>query len=490
MAEERTSVLSYAVRGRVVAKYSGQLMLVLALLSLGPLGVALFKNNWALTWRYLLLCGSLFLTGSLLARLSVPERIQVNEALTITFVIFLGSALLMSWPMAEPGVAYLDALFEAVSGVTTTGLSTLGSIEGRSDTFRFARSWMQWYGGLGFIVLSVALLMGHQTASRRLVGSVESSETLTITARTHAHRTLMVYCCLTLAGLVVVWPLTKDGFTALLHVLSSVSTGGFSTHDASLAGLHSRFAAITIMLLSFLSAISLHLYWKTIHAGWRGGLQTFFSDVELRALLLTCLLTGSALTLLGWLNGTTAPWYHGLMTGVSAQTTTGFATLKVADIDPASKVVMILSMLIGGSVGSSAGGFKLLRLLILIRLLQLLLRRTMMPLHAVAEPYLGEQKLETDEASLALQLILLFLLVIFISWVPFVVLGYDPLDALFEVVSASGTVGLSSGIARPELEPLLKGILCLDMLAGRLEIVALLVVLYPRTWFGRREKAS
>ncbi len=159
-------------------------------------------------------------------------------------------------------------------------------------------------------------------------------------------------------------------------------------------------------------------------------------------------------------------------------------------MDSTSKVVMLLSMLIGGSIGSSAGGFKILRLLILLRLLQLLLRRTTMPLHAVAEPYLGEQKLEADEASQALQLILLFLIVILASWIPFVVLGYDPLDALFEVVSASGTVGLSSGIARPELEPLLKGILCLDMLAGRLEIVALLVVLYPRTWFGRREKTS
>ena len=119
-----------------------------------------------------------------------------------------------------------------------------------------------------------------------------------------------------------------------------------------------------------------------------------------------------------------------------------------------------------------------------------MLRRTTTPLHAISTPYLGQQKLESEDAILALQIILLFLMIIFLSWIPFVVLGYDPLDSLFEVVSASGTVGLSSGISRPELEPLLKGILCIDMLAGRVEIFALLVVLYPRTWFGRREKTS
>jgi trk system potassium uptake protein TrkH len=178
------------------------------------------------------------------------------------------------------------------------------------------------------------------------------------------------------------------------------------------------------------------------------------------------------------------------MMGFSAQTTTGFATLPVAELDPASKVVMIVSMLVGGSVGSSAGGFKLLRLLILLRLLQLMIRRTTMPPHAVAEPYLAGQKLETDDMVRAMQLILLFIGVMVVSWLPFVAMGYDPLDALFEVASACGTVGLSTGIARPELETVLKGVLCFDMLAGRLEIVALLIILYPRNWIGRREEAA
>lgn len=490
MTEERTQVLAYAVRGRVVAKYGGQLGLILALLTLPPLGVALVDQNWALAWRFGLICTVLAVTGGLLGRLTAPERIQVNEALSVTALAFLVAALLMSWPMHEAGIAYIDALFESVSGVTTTGLTTLGNIELRSDTFLFTRSWLQWYGGLGFIVLSVALLMGHQAASRRLVGSVEGSATMMVTAHTHALRTLIVYICLTVAGLILLWPLAGDGFTALLYTLSAVSTGGFSAHANSLAGLDSRLTAVAVMLLSLFGAVSLHLYWKVVHDGWRDGFRRLFFDIELRSLLLACLLSGAILSLLAWLNGITNPWYHGFLSGVSAQTTTGFVTLPVAEMDPVSRLVMIFSMLVGGSVGSSAGGIKILRLLILLRLLQLTLRRTMMPEHAVAEPYLGEHKIDADDTSRALQLILLFILIIFVSWIPFVALGYDPLNALFEVVSACGTVGLSTGIVRPELEPVLKAILCFDMLAGRLEIIALLVVLYPRTWIGRREKTA
>lgn len=490
MTDEPTNVLAYAVRGRVVAKYCGQLMVMLAVLTTAPLIVSLVQGYGALTLRYLLLCGGLLMAGGLLVRVPAPERIQVNEALTITFLAFLGSAVLMSWPMAETGVRYLDALFEAVSGVTTTGLSTLGTIEGRSEAFVFARSWMQWYGGLGFVVLSVALLMGHRVVSRRLLGTVESEETLAVTVRSHAHRTLAVYVILTLAGLLVLWLLTRNGFTALLHVLSAVSTGGFAPRDDSLAGLQSRSVATVIMLIALLGAVPFYLYWESAHAGWRRCVPNFVRDPELRGLLLACVITACALILLGWLDDSNPSWYDRVLTGVSAQTTTGFSTVAAEDMDAASKAVMMVSMLVGGSVGSSAGGFKILRLLILVRLLQLLLRRTAMPSHAVAEARLAGEKLDADDASRALQLILLYVLVVIASWLPFVASGYDPLDALFEVVSATGTVGLSTGIANPGLEAPLKLILCLDMLAGRVEIVALMVVLYPRTWLARREKSS
>ena len=108
----------------------------------------------------------------------------------------------------------------------------------------------------------------------------------------------------------------------------------------------------------------------------------------------------------------------------------------------------------------------------------------------VAEPRLAGRRLEGDEIEKALILLALFVAVVLISWVPFVATGLDPLDALFEVVSASGTVGLSTGVTSLSLPAGLKGVLCLDMLFGRLEVVALLVVLYPPTWFGNRKDSQ
>lgn len=487
MAEAGIKVLVYAVRGRVLLKYGGQLALLLGVLTLVPLGVAVFEANWSMVLRYALICAGLFGAGGLASRLPTAEHIQVNEALTITALAFIVPPFLMVWPMMAAKLSFSDALFESVSGITTTGLSILSSVESHSRNFLFLRSWMQWYGGLGFIVLSVALLLGHQAAARRLISPVDSSESIMATARSHARRSLIVYVSLTLLGLILVWPLCGNGFVALLHVLSAVSTGGFSMFDNNLAGLNSRAAAIVIMSVALLSAVSLAMYWQLFHGGWRQGLLRLVRDVETRSLLLACAITGLLLSLLDMLHGGNTPWYQGFMLGISAQTTTGFSTQSVATLDATSKLVMILAMLSGGSVGSSAGGFKLLRLLILFRAIQLMLRRTATPPHAVTDYFLGDQKLAADDVNRALVLIVLYIMIVFVSWLPFVFYGYDPLNALFEVVSACGTVGLSSGITRPELEPVLKGVLCFDMLAGRVEIIALLVVLYPPNWFGRRE---
>ena len=168
MWNEKTNVLVYAVRIRVILKYCGQLALMLGILTLVPLGFVLVEAEWQRGWQYIIVCSGLFLAGGLLACLPKPAFIQSNEALTITAIIFVLSPFLMSWPMMDPDIPYIDVLFEAISAVTTTGLSTLGSIEVRPHTFLFARAWMQWYGGLGIIVLSVALLMGHQAVARRL----------------------------------------------------------------------------------------------------------------------------------------------------------------------------------------------------------------------------------------------------------------------------------------------------------------------------------
>lgn len=476
--------LQRPVRMGVLGRYLGQLCLAMCALAVPPLAVSLWFSDFAISIRYVSVILILLLLGLVSRRLPEPPLVQTNEALVVVSLAFVLSALLMSFPMQCVDRHWLDVLFESVSAVTTTGLTTITHLNELPRTFLFARSWMQWYGGLGIAVLSVALLMGHDVAARRLAEPV-SGETLLTTSRIHARRILLVYVGLTCSFIALLWLLSQDGFFALTHVLAGVSTGGFSPNDQSLAGANSWPVRYAVIGAALCGAIPLPLYCRVRQSGWK----TAARDVELRALLVGTVLVALLVSgflywqqQLGWRDAL----LHGGLIGISAQSTAGFTTLPIAELDPGAKWVLILSMLVGGGVGSTAGGFKILRLLVLLRLLSLMFQRTAVPGHAVLEPRLEGRLLEAEETQRILLLILLFLIVICLSWAIFIICGYDPLNTLFEVVSATGTVGLSAGITSPELPPALKLVLCFDMLLGRLEIVALLIVLYPGTWFGRK----
>ena len=481
---EPVGLLTYAVRRRVIGKYLGQLAGMHAILALAPLLASILFAEYQATIRYALVAVILAATALLTRRLPVPASIQNNEALCITALAFVLSPVIMIYPLTASGLTVPDALFEAISAVTTTGLTTLPSVTDMPKTFLFARAWMQWYGGLGIVVLSVALLMQSGIVTRQLVDSV-SGESALSTTRTYAQRMFKVYLGLTLCGFLLLWLVLPDAFLALTHTLSAISTGGFSPLDRSLAALDNWPARFAVMLLGLLGAVPFVLYYRAVKGKWTAAV----TDMELRSLLVAVLLTG---LLLAWSLHVHLPQHwpeslaHGLLMGFSAQTTTGFASLDIAQLDTTSKLIMIIAMFCGGGVGSTAGGIKLLRLLILFRLIFLIIQRTAMPSHAVTQTSIGGRLLDDDDIIRALVLILLFMAVILLSWLLFLVHGYPSMDALFEVVSATGTVGLSTGITRTGLEPVLKLVLELDMLLGRLEIIALLIVLYPRTWIGKR----
>lgn len=482
---EGVRTLRYAVRPTVLGKYLGQLALVLAMLSLVPLAVSLYFGDYAISQRYLLVIPLLLLLFHLCRRLPTPSGLQQNEALSIVALAFLLTPLISGFAMTAGGIGWGEALFEAVSAVTTTGLSTLSPQQDYSRTLLFTRAWMQWYGGLGIVVLSIALLAGHTAASRRLA-EPPAGEALVNTTRYYARHILLTYVSLTLLGFALLMLLGIGLFDSLVHALAAISTGGFSTHDASLAQFGLGAGGIVVVLIGLAGAVPLHLYYRFGQRGWR----TTLADAELRALLLLTVMICGVITLS--LHASGMPWseatYHGVIQGASAQSTSGFSSLPVAELDDGSKLSLIVSMFIGGGVGSTAGGIKLLRLLILLRLIQLLLLRTTLPSHAVSQAKLGGRPLEEGDIQNALLLILLYLMLTLVSWLAFVVAGYDPLDSLFEVVSASATVGLSSGITSAALEAPLQALLCFNMLLGRVEIVALLVVLYPPTWLAKRSE--
>jgi trk system potassium uptake protein TrkH len=481
---EGVDSLRFAVRLPVVAKYLGQLGVMLTLLNVVPLLVAILYHEWPLALAQLLMIALVLMLSLPAARITGPQQLQGNEALVIVCGAFILAPFFMVIPFATAGLPLGDALFEAISAITTTGLSVVPHQEAMSHSFHFSRAWMQWYGGLGIVVLSVALLMGHHVTARRLVEPA-GGEGLVSTARAHAQRMLMAYLLLTLVGVAIAAPLIGDAMVALNHVLAAVSTGGFSTYDKSLAAFSGWTARMVILLICVSGAVPLVLYYRALHGGWRVAAR----DSELWLLLALCAVVALLLYLLAPA-GQTAPLLHSIALAISAQSTTGFSTSDVALLTPAAKLVVVVAMFIGGGVGSTAGGIKLLRFILFFKLLQLYLRRSAAPEHAVIEPRLGGRILSDDELLRALVLILLFCGVVFVSWLIFVSHGYPPLDALLEVTSAAGTVGLSTGITSDVLPGVLKTVLAIDMLLGRLEIVALLVLCYPLTWVGKRLEYS
>jgi trk system potassium uptake protein TrkH len=485
---KQATELRYAVRFRVVFKYFGQLCLVLTALTMVPLVMSLIFGERHFTLRYAVVVCGLAGLGLGTGRLRAPSSVQPNEGMVLVALMFLFTPLAMCYPMMTSGLSFLDALFEAVSGVTTTGLSTKATLVGTPATFLFARAWMQWYGGLGIVVLSLALVMQQGLVAKGLAATETETDDLGGSTRVHARRVLKVYGVLTALGIIGCLSVGVGFFNAVLYTFGAVSTGGFAPHDSSLATFGWP-AQAWITLLCLAGAIPLTLYYRILKKKRRVAVNFLQLQAVVIASVVASLAVGASMRLsagMAWPQVV----HHAPLIAFSAQTTAGFSSMPCAQLDAGSKLVLIFSMLVGGGAGSTAGGFKLLRLLMAASVFRLILLRTCLPKHAVIEPRLAGRRLQDEEIHAALLLIVLFVAVVALSWLPFVAMGYSPLDSLFEVVSATGTVGLSVGLTNATLPALLKGILCVDMLMGRLEIIAWLVILYPGTWFGRRMEGT
>ena len=217
--------------------------------------------------------------------------------------------------------------------------------------------------------------------------------------------------------------------------------------------------------------------------------RRLLADPQFRSLLLFCALSFGALALIQGLSAKEhIPVQDLALTAVSAQTTAGFSSIPTSALEPGSKLVLIVSMFVGGGLGSTSGGVKIFRFLIFLQILRLLLDRTSILRSGRASLRLGGDAVGLDEVYWVVGVVSAFGFLVTLSWLTFLVYGYPPLDSLFEVVSAAGTVGLSTGITNNQLPALLKVVLSLDMLMGRVEVVAFIVLLRPTTWLGRRRR--
>lgn len=477
-----TAALAFAVRPRVLARLAGRVALLLTGINAPLVLASLVDREWVAAAAHAAVVAVLLGLWAVLARgrpLVVP---QTNEAMALSAIAFaLGSAAL-ALPWWAEGIPFVDALFEAVSAVTTTGLSTLDSVEDKPLSFLFARAWGQWSGGLMIVLLALFLTLERGAVAGRWLAYQLTPEEVMLGARAWLRTMTFVYGALSAGGIVVYLALGLDPWTALLHGLTTVCGGGFSTSDASLAGVGERPVQAAGMLGGVLGAVSF-LIWPQLRKGrWRAVLGA----PELRSFAALCALGAALLsgtmTLVAGLPWRQALWDAALMS-LSCQATCGFSTIEIARLDPASKLVMVVQMILGGDAASTAGGIKMFRLITMLRLVQGAIARTALAPHAVIPTRAGE----ADQIRGTATVVTLFAVVLIAVWGVFLAAGLDPVDALYDCASALSTCGASAGVASHRLAWPLKLVLTVTMLVGRLEIVAFLVLAYPRTWIGRRQ---
>lgn len=479
------ATLARPVRLRSILKYLGELCLSLAGMAAVPCLLAVAADWTEAALRLAVVTVILVACGWPLSRLSVGTNIRTNEALVITGAVFVIAAVVMTWPLMVAGVTLHDAFFEAVSGITTTGLSTIPADTALPAVHLFTRAWMQWYGGMVIIVVAVGLLLPAGSVSRSFAETDAMPNGFVGSARLRARQLLAIYVALTTVGILVVWALGMPLFDAICHTLTAISTAGFPTHAESLGYYDSVAVQTAVMTVALLGALSFSLYHRALHGAWHELFADSASRMLLFSLVVSTGLIGAFLAVSGdhtWEEiASNAP-----LMAISAQTTTGFTTMSVNDLDTASKVTLIVTMFIGGDAGSTAGGIKAVRLLIICRVIQLMIHRVSLPQHAVVDLNLYGNRIDAAQLERIVGIIALFAFTIALSWLAFLSYGYPPLDSLFDVVSATTTTGMSTGVVGPGLPLPLKLVLCLDMLMGRLEVVAVLVLFYPGTWFGKQ----
>lgn len=412
------------------------------------------------------------------AHTSMAKELAMREAFLVTalaYPIFSIAGAIAFLPVAP----FIDGFFESMSGFTTTGLTVI-PLENLPRTLRFLRAYMQWIGGAGIVILTVALLHATRPAGFRfrLYGSASEDDRIAGGVRSTARDLLKIYALLTGVVCVTLAVVGMSIEDAILVGLATVSTGGFSPYRASLGPyLNEPLVLIVIMVGMLLGATSFANY-QRLARRHRG--EHVSRDPQPWALV-AIVLVGSAI--LFSLEG--RPW-HAAFDTVTAITTTGFSLDDPSDWSPTRRFFSTVWMVIGGSSGSTAGGLKLMRLLVLLLLARWTIQRLLLPAEARIAIKYGDTAIESEPLRHLLGFVVAYVALFLAGGAALVFGGFDAGDALFESASAVGTVGLSCGITKASLPAWLKLVLSFQMWAGRLEVIPVLVLFYPSAWKVRR----
>jgi trk system potassium uptake protein TrkH len=485
-------MLPLPIRIHAVAHILGQFLLMMSATMLVPLAFTLQGGSDSPRPMLIGLAATLFTGGLLALGFKKPKtELSTREALLTVVAVWASVAFFGSLPFHFSPYfgSFIDAFFESASGFTTTGATILVDVEVLPASLQFWRHFSHWLGGMGIIMLGIAILplvgIGGKTLyNAQFAGA--PSENLKPRVLETAHALWRVYLAITIAEFLALRWAGMSSFDAICHTFSTLGTGGFSTRTASVAHYNSlpiELILVTFMILSSLNFATQYRMWVERHP------RSFLRDPEVRFHLtvLSLATLGIALTLVE--HSAYSPGValrQSLFQVASIGTTTGFATADYETWYPFAQLALLSLMYFGGNTSSTAGGFKSFRMVLLLKVVgramaQIANSRRVMPVRA------GGIVIPDSTLSSLLNLIALALLFNFAASLLLAASGVDLLTSLsavpacmFSVGPALGTVGPAENYAH--LPVFGKWVLSVTMLVGRVEFYTALVVLTPAFW--------
>lgn len=423
-----------------------------------------------------------FILGFVLQRFShatESDAITVKEGAVIVLFSWTTVIVLSALPyMLCRLLNFSQAIFEATSGWTTTGLTMFPEVEGLPKPVLFWRSLTQYLGGAGFAVIVMSTIIGPTG-----LGFYQAEGRVDNIAPNIRHSTRLIityYLLYAVAGTIALMISGLNFFDALNHSLTALATGGFSTKNNSVAAFNNPATELILMFLMFLGSIGFGIH----HAFWSRDWHALRKNSEPKQMIMLILLGTVCVSLTGV--GKVFPTFsdslrHGIFQVVSALTGTGFSTVDLKSWlgFPTGLFVLVVLMLLGGCMDSTSGGIKQYRLTVLFKTFKMSLRRFLLPKTSVvyveiwkgsARRYLDPQLIREAFVTSAAYILSCVLGVLMLTFY-----GYSLEQAMFEFASALAGVGLSCGITSPTMPPGAMWTLTVGMFMGRLEF---LVVVY------------
>jgi trk/ktr system potassium uptake protein len=476
----------------VIARVLGLLMMIFSFTLVPPMLVsAIYHDGTLNAFLYaLLITFGIGLVVWLPVR-NHKQELKTRDGFIITVLFWLVLAFSGSLPLylaEHPGLSYTDAFFESLSGWTTTGATVITGLDNLPESILWYRQQLQWLGGMGIIVLAVAVLPmlgigGMQLFRAETPGPVKDSK-LTPRITETAKALWYIYLSLTIACAAAYWFAGMTLFDAIGHSFATVAIGGFSTHDASLGYFNSptiEAIAMIFMLISVLN-FGLHFYaWKN------KSLIHYFLDSEFK-FLCWVLLGGAALTVSAlWLTDTytlSESFRNGLFQLVSIATTTGFGTAGFAEWPVFLPVLLFMMAFIGGCAGSTGGGMKVIRILLIYKQGIREIRRLIHP-NAIIPVKINKRPVNDRVLESVWGFFSVYILTYMVMMVALLATGLDHVTAFSAVGACLNNLGPGLGEVAAhygDISDVAKWILSITMLLGRLEIFTFLVLISPAFW--------